>query len=243
MKTARFLCVLAFLAISFSLGCTKPSAPASSSDNSTANSGNNPSVSSSPNGASGGAVPVGSASSSGAAQAQATPPPPLIIPAGKVITIRLAQPLSSKDSHEGETFSGSVAEPVEIDGQTVIERGAAAHGTVVAAKAMGHFKGGALLQLRLNSVTIKGERRPVETSLWSQTLKGKGKRSAVAIGGGAGLGAALGGIFGGGKGAAIGAAAGAGAGTAGAAYTGNKEIQLPAESALQFRLKQSIHVQ
>jgi hypothetical protein len=155
----------------------------------------------------------------------------------------LSQPLSSKESHDGDSFSGSVAETVEVDGQPVIERGAAAHGTVVAAKAMGHFKGGALLQLRLTSVTIKGERRPVQTSLWSQTLKGKGKRSAVAIGGGAGLGAALGGIFGGGKGAAIGAVAGAGAGTAGAAYTGNKEIQLPAESTLQFKLKQSIQVQ
>ena len=79
--------------------------------------------------------------------------------------------------------------------------------------------------------------------LWSQTLKGKGKRSAVLIGGGAGVGAALGGIFGGGKGAAIGALAGGGAGTAGAAYTGNKEIQLPAESTLTFRVKQSIQVQ
>ncbi|HEY6305789.1 MAG TPA: hypothetical protein VI488_04930 [Candidatus Angelobacter sp.] len=167
----------------------------------------------------------------------------MIIHAGRVITVRLSQPLSSKDSQEGQSFSGSVAETVDVDGQPVIERGAGAHGTVVAAKAMGHFKGGALLELRLDSVTIKGERRAVETSLWSRTLKGKGKRSAVAIGGGAGLGAALGGVFGGGKGAAIGAVAGAGAGTAGAAYTGNKEIQLPAESIVQFKLKQSIQVQ
>jgi hypothetical protein len=167
----------------------------------------------------------------------------LIIHAGRTIAVRLAQPLSSKDSQEGQSFSGSVAETVEVDGQPVIERGAAAHGTVVAAKAMGHFKGGALLELRLDSVTIKGERRAVVTSLWSRTLKGKGKRTAVAIGGGAGVGAALGGIFGGGKGAAIGAVAGGGAGTAGAAYTGNKEIQLPAESTVQFTLKQSIQVQ
>jgi hypothetical protein len=166
----------------------------------------------------------------------------LVVPAGRLIQIRLSQPLSSKDSQDGQSFSGSVAESVEVAGQPVIERGAAVHGTVVAAKAMGHFKGGALLQLRLDSITIKGERRPVETNLWSQSLKGKGKRSAIAIGGGAGLGAALGGIFGGGKGAAIGAAAGAGAGTAGAAYTGNKEIQLPAESTVQFKLKRSIEV-
>lgn len=248
MKPERSLCLTALLALCLLIGCTKPSTPSSSTDNS-GGSGNNPSASPSPNGAPGssaaGAGASGnSAAANGGAQAQAAATPaPVIIPAGKTIIVRLAQPLSSKDSQEGQSFSGSVAEPVEVDGQTVIERGAAAHGTVVAAKAMGHFKGGALLQLRLNSVTIKGERRPVATSLWSQALKGKGKRSAVAIGGGAGLGAALGGIFGGGKGAAIGAVAGAGAGTAGAAYTGNKEIQLPAESTLQFKLKQSIQVQ
>jgi hypothetical protein len=224
--------VTALVALSLFIGCMKPTTPSSSTDNSSGSSGNNPG----PNGT------PGNSSANGGAQAQATPAP-VIIPAGKTIIVRLAQPLSSKESQEGQSFSGSVAEPVEADGQTVIQRGAAVHGTVVAAKAMGHFKGGALLQLRLNSVTIKGERRTVETSLWSQALKGKGKRSAVAIGGGAGLGAALGGIFGGGKGAAIGAVAGAGAGTAGAAYTGNKEIQLPAESTLQFKLKHSIQVQ
>jgi len=35
---------------------------------------------------------------------------------------------------------------------------------------------------------------------------------------------------------------GAGAGTAGAAYTGNKNIVLPAESALSFRLVQPVTV-
>ena len=61
-------------------------------------------------------------------------------------------------------------------------------------------------------------------------------------GGGAGLGALIGGLAGGGKGAAIGAAAGAGAGGAGAAFTGNKEIVLPAESALSFTLAQPLEV-
>ncbi len=244
MKLGRLSSVVVLLALFLLVSCSRPGA-----GNSNAGSGTNPSASPAPSASAnpstspGPSDASGGAANSGAAQAQATPPPPLVIPAGRAITIRLAQPLSSKDSHDGDSFSGSVAESVEVDGQTVIERGAAAHGTVVAAKAMGHFKGGALLQLQLNSVTIKGERRPVETALWSRSLKGKGKRSAVAIGGGAGLGAALGGIFGGGKGAAIGAVAGAGAGTAGAAYTGNKEIQLPAESTLQFKLRRSIQVQ
>jgi hypothetical protein len=225
-----------------SIGCNKSSNQANPSASPDAAASGSPGANGSPQAnAPGGASSSGSSSASNSAQAPA--PQPIVIPAGRAIIVRLSQALSSKESHAGESFSGSVAEPVEVEGQVVIERGAAAHGTVVDAKAMGHFKGGALLQLQLTSVNIKGERRPVETAVWSQALKGKGKRTAVAIGGGAGVGAALGGIFGGGKGAAIGAAAGAGAGTAGAAYTGNKEIQLAAESAVTFKLKQSIHVQ
>jgi hypothetical protein len=57
--------------------------------------------------------------------------------------------------------------------------------------------------------------------------------------GGAGAGAAIGGIAGGGSGAAIGALVGAGAGTLGA-MTGNRDIELPAESALNFKLDKSL---
>ncbi len=49
----------------------------------------------------------------------------------------------------------------------------------------------------------------------------------------------IGGIAGGGKGVLIGSAAGAGAGTAGAAYTGKKDIRVPAETSLTFRLARS----
>ncbi|MFI5105798.1 MAG: hypothetical protein ACHP79_12810, partial [Terriglobales bacterium] len=76
----------------------------------------------------------------------------------------------------------------------------------------------------------------------ARSVAGKGKRSAVVIGGGAGAGALIGALAGGGKGAAIGAAAGAGAGTAGAAFTGNKEIVLRPEDLLSFKLKQAVEV-
>ena len=56
------------------------------------------------------------------------------------------------------------------------------------------------------------------------------------------MGALIGSLAGGGKGAAIGALAGGGAGAGGAAFTGNKDIVLPAESALSFKLEQSIEV-
>jgi hypothetical protein len=72
--------------------------------------------------------------------------------------------------------------------------------------------------------------------------KGKGKRTAVMAGGGGGLGALIGGLAGGGKGALIGGLVGAGAGTGGAAFTGNKEIVIPAETTLTFRLEHSVTV-
>jgi hypothetical protein len=167
---------------------------------------------------------------------------PIVVPAGTLITVRLGQTVGSKISQTGQDFSATVASPVEVDGKIVIPTGASASGTVVDAKPLGRFKGGAVLQLKLTSININGADRRVETSSVVRTAKGKGKRTAAMIGGGAGLGALIGGLAGGGKGAAIGAAAGAGAGTAGTAFTGNKDVVLPAESALTFKLEQPLEV-
>ncbi len=167
---------------------------------------------------------------------------PVTLPAGTVLTVRLGETLSSKSSQAGQSFAATVAQPVQVDGKTVIPDGASARGTVVDAKPLGHFKGGALLRVRLTSVTINGSDVNVQTAAVARSLQGKGKRSATMIGGGAGLGALIGGLAGGGKGAAIGAVAGGGAGTAGAAFTGNKDVVLPAESALSFKLVQPVEI-
>ena len=164
------------------------------------------------------------------------------VPAGEHIVIRLGETISSKRNNSGDSFSGTVAQPVSVNGRVVIPQGATAAGTVTEAKPLGRFKGGAVLRIVLNSVNVNGKNYNIETAAITRTLKGKGKRTAVAIGGGAGLGAIIGGIAGGGKGAAIGAVAGAGAGTAGAAFTGNKDIVLPAERAISFRLLQPLNI-
>jgi hypothetical protein len=169
-------------------------------------------------------------------------PKPLVVPAGTVLTVRLGQTVGSKISSAGQTFTATLASPVVVDGKTAIPAGATASGTVVDAKPLGRFKGGASLQLRLTSVTVGGAEQSISTSSVVRTAAGKGKRTAIMAGGGAGLGALIGGLAGGGKGAAIGALAGGGAGTGGAAFTGNKDIVLPAESALSFKLEQPIEV-
>jgi len=175
-------------------------------------------------------------------EAKAMVSKPLIVPAGTVLTVRLGQAVGSKISTAGQTFTATLATPVSVDGKTAIPAGATASGTVVDAKPLGRFKGGASLELRLTSITVNGSDQSISTSAVTRTEKGKGKRTAVLAGGGAGLGALIGGLAGGGKGAAIGALAGAGAGTGGAAFTGNKDVVLPAESALSFKLEQPLQV-
>jgi hypothetical protein len=164
------------------------------------------------------------------------------LPAGTVITVRLGQALGSKTSSNGDSFTASVAEPVEIGGKTVVPAGATATGHVVEAVPEGRFKGGAVLRITVDSLTVGGSKYDLQTKSVSHGLKGKGRRTAVMVGGGAGAGALIGGLAGGGKGALIGAALGAGAGTAGAAYTGNKNIVLPAESAVSFKLTAPITI-
>jgi hypothetical protein len=164
------------------------------------------------------------------------------LPPGTAVTVRLSSAVGSKISASGDHFSAIVARPVEVNGKVVLPAGAEALGKVVEAVPQGRFKGAAVLRLVLETVTLNKDSYDVQTSSISRTLKGKGKRTATFIGGGAGGGALIGGLAGGGKGALIGAALGAGAGTAGAAYTGEKEIVLPAESTLSFKLAKPLTV-
>ena len=167
---------------------------------------------------------------------------PLIVPSGTSVTVSLGSQLGSKLSQAGQTFNGSVAQNVTVHDTVAIPKGAEVSGTVTDAKALGKFAGGAVLTVQLNSITIHGKEVAVQTEARTFSQKGKGKRTAVVTGGGAALGGIIGALAGGGKGAAIGAAAGAGAGAGGSAFTGNKEIVLPAESAVTFQLSQDLEI-
>lgn len=238
MKSLRVSLPMAALAAAFLLlpmnGCRSNSAKAAGS------AGANASGSAAGSGST--AAPNAAASGQNAAPQPPPPPAAVDLPAGTRLRVRLDEDLGSKISQPGESFHATVDDTVAIDGQTVIPAGARAEGTVIDAKPLGRFKGGALLEVRLDRVHTQWGAYPVETSSIERVEKGKGKRTAIFAGGGGAVGALIGGLAGGGKGAAIGALAGGGAGTAGGAFTGNKQIVLPAETILTFRLEKPIHI-
>ena len=173
------------------------------------------------------------------------PPPPLqlTVPAGTPIPIRINQNISVKHSVAGDHFSGEIVEPVSRNGIVLIPRGTPVSGRVDVAHRRGHFKGRSVLELRLTSMTMNGNEYALDTHDHVRTKKGKGKRSAGIISGFTGAGMLIGGVATGGVGLAIGAGAGAGAGTLIAGATGNRDIDIPAESVIRFRLADNLVVQ
>ncbi len=170
------------------------------------------------------------------------PPPPIVVPAGTHLVVRMGNTIDTKTANAGDTFTGILAHSVAVNGDVVIPAGTGVTGTVVESKSPGKFKGEGTLAVALTSIQVNGVPTNIRTSTYAQSVKGKGKRTAKMAGGGAAGGALIGGIAGGGKGALIGGLVGAGAGTAGAAFTGNKDLQIPAESAVTFKLSNSITV-
>ena len=183
-------------------------------------------------------APPGSAAKASAPAA----PQPVTLPEGTVITVRLNERVSSKDSSPGDRFTATVVQPVQVDGKDVIPKGAAVTGTVTDAKARGKIKGSATLRLVLDSVTINDKKYDIQTTAVARSMQGKGKRTAEFGGGGAAAGALIGGLAGGGKGLGIGLLAGGAAGLAGGAFTGNKDIEMPAETLLSFKLLKPVDI-
>lgn len=189
-----------------------------------------------------GATP--SAAAPGTPAAQAGRPSPaqaaITIPAGTELRVRIDQHISVKTTRAGERFTGTIVSPVSENGAVVIPDGSAVGGVVRQAHHRGRFKGASVLQLALTSVDVNGQHYQIGTSSLTRTKKGKGKRTAAFIGGGTGLGMLIGGVATGGVGLLVGGLAGAGAGTAGAAFTGNRDLDLPAESVISFRLTEPL---
>ncbi len=178
-----------------------------------------------------------------------TAPPPSgakVIPSGADLSVRTNDTIDSTSAYQGQTYSATITENVlDAAGNVAIPAGTAAQ-LLVRNISTGGAVHSAEVVLDLYSVTLDKKQYTVVTSDVDESNRrgvGANRRTAGFVGGGSALGALMGGLFGGGKGAGIGALAGAGGGLVSQVFTRGKEVRVPAESTLRFRLEKPLVLQ
>jgi hypothetical protein len=167
----------------------------------------------------------------------ATSPPPITLEAGISIPVRLAETLDTRRNRSGDQFTATLDEPLVSGDRVIVPKGTRFAGHITEARPSGRFRGRGVMALTLDSFELNGSTYPLRGSnstRWSGAHK---KRNWVWIGGGSGTGATIGAAAGGGVGALIGAGAGAAAGTVGAVVTGRRQVELPIETRITFKLR------
>ncbi len=172
------------------------------------------------------------------------PAPPVGIPAqltiqpGTFLTVRINEPLSSDHNHEGDFFSGTLAEPVVVDGIVVAQRGQSVAGRVSSVARGGHGKGVSKLGIELTALTaVDGRQIPLQTQLVTRAGHSNTGRDVATVGTTTALGAVIGTAADWGTGAAIGAGVGAMAGLAGVLLSPGAPAVVYPESLLTFRVQ------
>ena len=167
-----------------------------------------------------------------------------VISSGTEVHVRTDQAINVKaGQNQGEQlYPGTVSTDVlDQNGNVAIPRGSRAELAAVPADNSSNN-----LTLDLRSVTVNGHRYNIasqtSSAIGSSRSGGLGanKRTGEYVGGGALAGTLIGAIAGGGKGAAIGALAGGAAGAGTQVLTRGHELNVPAETELNFRLNQGL---
>jgi hypothetical protein len=177
------------------------------------------------------------------APAASRPIPSLVIPQGTNIVVLTSNSIQAGSESSGQLYPATIQEAViGSSGNVAIPAGT--HAKLVVSNVR---SGGAVhspdLVLDLYSIDVQGEEYRVDSSSITESNKsglGVNRRTAELTGGGAGIGALMGAVFGGGKGAGIGALAGAGGGALTQLFTRGKQISVPAETSLTFRLEKTL---
>lgn len=155
------------------------------------------------------------------------------IPAGTWITVRVDQPLSTKQNRAGDSFALTLAQPVVAQGVVLARRGQMLVGAVTDAARAGRVNGKSHLAVAIREMTLAdGRSVAVKTELADFSAGGSKGRDTATVGAMTAAGAAIGAGAAGGVGAGIGAAAGAGASAVAVLLGRGRDTQIPAESIL-----------
>jgi hypothetical protein len=164
------------------------------------------------------------------------------VPAGTRISIRTIDSIDSTKNRVGYRFEASLEEPLSVDGNVVVPKGADVYGRLEGSKESGTFTGRSQLKLELTGIVVHGQTVPLVTGEYEVSGKSKGESTAKRTVGGAAIGSIIGALAGGGKGAAIGTGAGAGVGAASEIITKGDQVKIPSETLLDFTLQQSVTI-
>ena len=151
---------------------------------------------------------------------------------GTSVQVRLDQPLASDVSKPGDQFTATMIEPVWVDGKVAIPQGARIHGKVVDALPFGKPEGPARLRLTLNSIRMDHTVYELNTTDVAQYGSGYVDRHWEF----AGSGSLPGELSSRGRGMLIGALPAARAGIIAPPVPETKDVRMPAEAPLEFRL-------
>lgn len=169
-------------------------------------------------------------------------PAAIVIPAGAPIAVRAGQTLDTARNSAGDRFVADLVEPVTVNNTVVLPRGARFSGRITESKPSGRLKGRGVLSVKLESFTFDGKTYRVQTLRQSWLTRSHRNRNLAWIGGGAGGGALVAGLAAGGPWTLAGAGIGAGAGLTTAVITGKKQVTIPAEAIIRFRLREPVRV-
>jgi hypothetical protein len=172
---------------------------------------------------------------------QAPPPPQapaqLTVPAGAWVTLRVDEPLSSDHNQPGDAFTGTLAQPIVVQGIVIARRGQTVRGRVMEAMKAGRAKGVSHLSLELTELTlVDGQQIPLKTQMFARRGDTSVGRDVAAVGVATGTGAAIGAAAADGFGAGMGAIAGAGASIIGVLATRGRPTVVYPETLLTFRI-------
>jgi hypothetical protein len=164
-----------------------------------------------------------------------------VVPPGSEISVRMNEGMNLRKWDNGRVYRGELERDVIArDGDLVFRRRTPVE---VVVRQVGDHE----MAVDLESILADGRRYVVDATAQDFNTKdrpgvGGNARTGKFVGGGAVIGSIIGAIAGGGKGAAIGAAAGAAGGAGAQMATRGREIHIPAESVLTFRLERALRV-
>jgi hypothetical protein len=167
----------------------------------------------------------------------------LTVPGSTQLFVTLSDTVQTNKNQTGDRFTGTLAQSVEVGGNTAFPAGAKVNLVITKLVKGGTLKTPPEIAFTVESITSPdGKSYNVSANEFYQKGRSHTNREVGMIGGGAAAGAVIGGLTGKKKGAVIGAATGAAAGTGLAAATGRQNLVLAPGQSVTFTLTQPLAV-